>query len=802
MLTDQKAGQMFTMLRNGCSLATIARKLQMAKKTIRKYRDKNALPSQTPRQPRTYRTRLDPLDRYWPEVEERLLGEPRLKPFAILTYLQQKYNSPTGEGQPLAVPDSLRRTLERRVQDWKLQHDVNREVIFPQVHHPGDVIAFDFVDLNCLHVTIDSRQFDHKLFHAVLTYSNWEHVNVCHSESYEAVATGLQDALHLAGGVPKRVRSDSLSAAVNNLSQEKEFAKQYQFLLSHYGLKGHRINVRKPQENGDVESLNGHIKMTIVQALMLRGNRNFVDAAEYQTFVRQVIAQRNIKRETQLIEEVTQFASLPAERVATFTCHQLRVRSDSVIRIKRNSYSVGSKYIGLKMEARIHQDHVELWYRGERKEVMPRLYGKDKELIDFRHVIDSLIRKPGAFENYKYQHHLYPTTRFRMAYDMLLKQTAMKTAIKQYLKILHAAKHDGLDTVDDILRWILQEGMPLSAAAVLDLVAAKQQVKSPTEVAIQPPDLSEFDSLLQHKDVYDDEQERDNETRQETQYSVFQSSGLEVALCSYDEHRGVTGPIEGTAIADDSRVALRDGGTGSAGPMDSSAVFIGVGIEGVRVTSSEPDRAIDERCALTGWQNVAAVSVVTLAVACNPAVRVASQRQLPGSTGQLVAVREARFGKNEFTICARGSIGSSGSERVLHNLPESRAELVASEARPTAGALHQDAQQVRSVDHRRFRVRAAESRRDGGVVHAAIGTLRTRQRPVEQQPAVLEVGANLQRPHDDSGGDRSADSPQRDHRVEHRELPPRRCEEQTARPGILGWLHNYGASILGIRSGR
>lgn len=191
------------------------------------------------------------------------------------------------------------------------------------------------------------------------------------------------------------------------------------------------------------------------------------------------------------------------------------------------------------------------------------------------------------------------------------------SAIKQYLKILHAAKHDGLETVDDILRWLLQEGKPISSQEVLSLVAAKQQVPSPTEVAVELPDLTEFDSLLEHKDVYDDEKERDNETTQGTLHSAFQTSGLEVALCSYDEHRGAAGAIEGTTIADDSRVALADSGASGEGQMDPSAVLIGVGVEGVRVTSSESHCALDEGCTLAAWEDVATVSVVTLTATCD-----------------------------------------------------------------------------------------------------------------------------------------------------------------------------------------
>ena len=245
MLKDVKAGQMFALLHQNVAVAQIAKTLKMGERTIRKYRDRGQLPSQQQRPPRTDRTRTDPLAPYWGEIEAFLEADSRLKPMALLDWLKQKYNDPeTGEGP---IRDSIRRTLERRVQKGKLDQGVEQEVKFSQVHHAGDVIAFDFVNLNGLGVTIGGRPYEHLLFHAVFTYSHWRHVHLCHSESFEALSAGLQDALHLAGGVPRRVRSDSLSAAVNNLSSDKQFAKQYQSLRGHYGVKGHRINVRKPQ---------------------------------------------------------------------------------------------------------------------------------------------------------------------------------------------------------------------------------------------------------------------------------------------------------------------------------------------------------------------------------------------------------------------------------------------------------------------------------------------------------------------------------------------------------------------------
>ena len=272
MITDVRASKLFLLLHEGESVAGVSRRLKMSDKTVRKYRDADQLPSQIERPERTYRTRADPLSEFWSEIEALLQEDSRLKPYSILDWLKQKHNPPAG---PPRVTDSIRRTLERRVQSWKLKHGVEQDVKFPQVHHAGDVIAFDFVVMNSLKITLGGKAFDHMLFHAVFTYSNWEYVHLCHSESFEALSAGLQDALHRAGGVPRRVRSDSLSAAVNNLSDDKEFATQYRELLGHYGLEGHRINVRKPHENGDVESSHGHFKDALDQALRLRGSRDF-----------------------------------------------------------------------------------------------------------------------------------------------------------------------------------------------------------------------------------------------------------------------------------------------------------------------------------------------------------------------------------------------------------------------------------------------------------------------------------------------------------------------------------------------
>lgn len=768
MITDWKASLVWAMLTEGRSVASVARKLEMGEKTVRKYRDGGQLPSQVEKSPRDYRTRKDPLADYWDEVEAFLKQDTRLKPFAILEWLKQKYNKPDSEP---VVTDSIRRTLERRIARWKLANGIEQEVMFPQVHHPGDVIAFDFVVMNSLGVTIGKRSFDHMFFHAVFTYSNWECVHLCHSESYEALSTGLQDALYRAGGVPRRVRSDSLSAAVKNLSSDKEFASQYGDLLSYYGVRGHRINVRKPQENGDVESSHGHLKTAIDQALRLRGSRDFTSVQAYVTFTEALITRKNALRAAAFREEVATLGPLPAQRVNAFTAVPVTVKTDCVVRIKRNAYSVSSKYIGLRMEVRIQQDHLELWYQNECLERMPRLFGNGKEAIDFRHVIDSLVRKPGAFLNYKYVNHMYPTTRFRMAYDQLVTDRNEKSGVKQYLKILYAAKHEGLDLVDEILRWFLSAGKPITARDVEATIKSQQEIPSPTDVDVEPLSLDVFDCLLEHKEVYHEE---------ETDFfeqSHAQDDGYD-ELETYDRHVHTPGSAEGIEAADVSGSPWHGGGAGSARGLDSHSVLIGLGETRMPIAKPESDCEVDEKLSASRGEDLGTIRLVTSSPACNAAVRDASQWRLPEPTGQHIDFWSTRFGQNESVVCIGEPVSAARSFGLLRDVPDVGPRIVARQTRPSDGTCHPEAAQVRSLDHRRPGVCSAEPGGDGGVVHVVIRTVRARERDAEQQSSVLQVGADLQGPNDDGSRDRPVNPPFGDHRTQHSQLSSRSGQEE------------------------
>ncbi len=169
------------------------------------------------------------------------------------------------------------RTLQRRFLAWRMKSGPDCEVFFPQTHVPGEQGQSDFTDMRELEVVIAGEKFAHLLYHFVLTYSNWESVSICPSESFEALSAGMQTAFWRLGGVPIEHRTDNLSAATHELAESRgrDFTERYRELIDHYGLRASRNFPGNAHENGDVESANGRLKSAIDQRLRLRGSRAF-----------------------------------------------------------------------------------------------------------------------------------------------------------------------------------------------------------------------------------------------------------------------------------------------------------------------------------------------------------------------------------------------------------------------------------------------------------------------------------------------------------------------------------------------
>ena len=335
------------------------------------------------------------------------------------------------------------------------------------------------------------------LCHVVLPYSNWEWVTVCRSESLVALKRGVQEAVFRLGRVPEYHQTDNSGAATHNLTSVKRaFNDDYVDFIHHLGMKPRTIAVGEKNQNGDVEALHGALKRRLVQHLMLRDSNDFESVEEYEDWLAQVIEKANRLRTKRFTEELDAMKPVTAERVPEFTEIEIRVTARSTIHVKHNVYSVPSRLIGEMVRARIYDDRVEVYYAGKHEMTVERLLGRGGHRINYRHIIWSLVRKPGAFRLFKYREDLFPTLTFRRAYDALCKKLGDRRGSLEYLRTLHLAASTTESEVEAALELVLEEGMLFSMEQIKALVDSCSRLEPPK---IAPPsvDLSCYDALLQ-----------------------------------------------------------------------------------------------------------------------------------------------------------------------------------------------------------------------------------------------------------------------------------------------------------------
>ena len=488
MVTDQQVRRLFKLSQTENNFGTAAMKAGMDEKTARKYLRSGKLPSDL-KQEHTWRTRKDPFEDVWEGMKSMLEINSGLEAKTLFEDLQRR--------NPGRFADGQLRSLQRRIKNWRAVEGPPKEIFFSQIHRPGELCQSDFTHMNKLGVTISGVPFDHMIYHFVLTYSNWEAGTICFSESFESLSQGLQNALWELGGVPGKHRTDRLTTAVNKADHPEEFTRRYQELVDYYRITPCKTNPNSPNENGDVEQRNYRFKKAVDQTLLLRGSRDFEDRSAYEEFLRKLFKQLNAGRKKRFMQEQAVLHRLPKRRIDSCKREKKKVGPSSTIRVNHNVYSVDSRLIGENIQVRLYMDLLEIWYGQKRIDTLPRQRGEGKHKINYRHIIDSLIRKPGAFENYRYHDALFPTSRFRIAYDSLKKRYTQRSAVKKYLNILYLAAKESESLVDNALRVLIDKDMDICDERVEILMQSEESVPVATDIAIPEVNLTDYDQLLQ-----------------------------------------------------------------------------------------------------------------------------------------------------------------------------------------------------------------------------------------------------------------------------------------------------------------
>lgn len=437
---------------------------------------------------RTWRTREDPFAEDWPDIEERLDDAPGLEAKALFEDLCERRPGRYQEGQL--------RTLQRRVKQWRAMDGPPKELFFEQQHRPGEAMQTDFTSMNELAITICGVPFPHLMCRQILPYSNWEWTTVARSESMAALRKGIQSAVFRLGRVTEYSQTDNSTAATHNLGKGKrEFNEDYLALMRHLGMKARTIGIGEKEQNGDVEASHGVFKRKVEQYLLLRGSRDFSSIDEWEEWTRKITEKANGLRSERLSEELAVMRVLDVHRLPEYREEKVRVKQGSTIRVKNNTYSVPSRLKGEEVRVRVYDDRLEVYYGGIHQLTVERLLGEGGHKIDYRHIIWSLMRKPGAFERYRYREALFPAEVFRVAFDALQDTLAStRKADIEYLRVLHLAASTMECEVEAALRRVLAQGELPTSDRVKQLVS-RQEPEIPAMKALVP-DLEAYDSLL------------------------------------------------------------------------------------------------------------------------------------------------------------------------------------------------------------------------------------------------------------------------------------------------------------------
>ena len=462
----------------------------MDRKTARKYVRTGKMPSEL-EQPRWWRTRKDPIaEQDWAFVEAQLTDSPRLEAKTLFEMLQERRSEPYGEGQL--------RTLQRRVKQWRATKGPDKEVFFSQEHRPGEAAQTDFTHATELCVTIGEVAFAHMLCHFVLPYSNWEWATVCMSESLLSLRRGVQAALFRLGHHPVWHQTDNSTAATHTVGDSKrKFNAEYESMIKHFGMKPRTIEVGAKEQNGDVEALNRALKQRIKQRLLVRGSQDFESIEAYESWLgRDPLERANAGRRERLAHEMAVMPAVRASRLPEFRENDVTVTSWSTIRVDHSAYSVPSQLIGEQVRVRVFERIIEVYYAQKKQLVIERVAGRNRHRINYRHVIWSLVQKPGAFARYRYREDLFPTLAFRRAYDMITSDKPTTVKDLAYLRILHLAAATIETDVEVALTKLLDAGRTPDVETVKDLMGAPRVVGAAPPMAALEIDLSAYDQLL------------------------------------------------------------------------------------------------------------------------------------------------------------------------------------------------------------------------------------------------------------------------------------------------------------------
>jgi transposase len=274
-----------------------------------------------------------------------------------------------------------------------------REVYFPLDHRPG-ASQVDFGESKAL---IGGTEQKAHLFCMALPHSDAIFVQAYPTEALEAVCEGHNAAYRFFGGVPPTSLYDNMSTAVKGIfkGQQRDLTDGFLALRSHYLFRSHFCNVGRANEKGVVEQLVGYARRNFMVPVPRFSsfeelNRHLLDQCRKRLSQKACGKDKTIGE--LLEEEQRTFLPLPSEPFDACRLEYRKATSLSLVRFKRNSYSVPVEYAYRDVTVKAYVDRIKISHKDRAIASHERCYGKDKYIFDPVHYLPLLERKPGGLD--------------------------------------------------------------------------------------------------------------------------------------------------------------------------------------------------------------------------------------------------------------------------------------------------------------------------------------------------------------------------------------------------------------------
>lgn len=222
------------------------------------------------------------------------------------------------------------------------------------------------------------------LFVGVMTYSQYTYVEAFINERQRAWITAHAHMYSYFGGVARILVPDNCGTAVNIKQSDwytKELNTTYHELAEHYNTAIIPARVRRPKDKPNAEGAVRIVSTWITAALR---NETFFSLAELNAAIREKLKDYNSKlfqkkecsRLSLFLEEKPLLAPLPATPYELAEWKVATVQFNYHIAVDKMYYSVPYQYIRNKVDVRITDTTVEIFYKNNRIASHRRMYGR------------------------------------------------------------------------------------------------------------------------------------------------------------------------------------------------------------------------------------------------------------------------------------------------------------------------------------------------------------------------------------------------------------------------------------------